>query len=183
MSSSGLLSGPPLYRYVPGVGKVASVQVGPTGPQGIAGVAANTGATGPTGPGAGLIPSSFTTATGSVTLSTGPTGTQLANTTITTTQTGYIWATTSVELVNQDNSAAHDVTVYQVVNGFTSDGMMTSLQKKSNSGTYQSVTLSYRTNTQIGPGTYPVQAYAYTGDTTTQVTAVHRDTFGIGHLG
>ncbi len=46
------LSGPPLYRYIPGVGRVASVQVGPvgpTGPQGIPGIASATGATGPTG--------------------------------------------------------------------------------------------------------------------------------------
>lgn len=46
------LSGPPLYRYIPGVGKVGTTQNGPTGPQGPqgpAGVAANTGATGPTG--------------------------------------------------------------------------------------------------------------------------------------
>jgi hypothetical protein len=46
------LSGPPLYRYIPGVGKVASTvdgPRGPTGPQGPAGTSANTGATGPTG--------------------------------------------------------------------------------------------------------------------------------------
>lgn len=49
------LSGPPLYRYIPGVGKVGTTQdgrtgpTGPTGPQGQAGAAANTGATGPTG--------------------------------------------------------------------------------------------------------------------------------------
>ena len=46
------LSGPPLYRYIPGVGKVATTidgPRGPTGPQGIPGIAANTGATGPTG--------------------------------------------------------------------------------------------------------------------------------------
>ena len=47
------LSGPPLYRYIPGVGKVASSISGPTGPQGPqgpAGTSANTGATGSTGP-------------------------------------------------------------------------------------------------------------------------------------
>lgn len=46
------LSGPPLYRYIPGVGKVATTQngpTGPTGPTGPAGTASNTGATGPTG--------------------------------------------------------------------------------------------------------------------------------------
>ena len=50
------LSGPPLYRYIPGVGKVSAAVDGPTGPRGptgptgISGQAANTGATGPTGP-------------------------------------------------------------------------------------------------------------------------------------
>ena len=46
------LSGPPLYRYIPGVGKVGTTQAGPTGPTGPtgpAGTAANTGATGPAG--------------------------------------------------------------------------------------------------------------------------------------
>ncbi len=47
------LSGPPLYRYIPGVGKVGTTQngpTGPTGPQGVAGTSANTGATGSIGP-------------------------------------------------------------------------------------------------------------------------------------
>lgn len=47
MSTIPSLSGPPLYRYIPGVGKVASsvpgIQ-GPTGPQGVPGIQ------GPTGP-------------------------------------------------------------------------------------------------------------------------------------
>jgi len=44
------LTGPPLYRYIPGVGKVGTTQngpTGPTGPTGAPGTAANTGATGP----------------------------------------------------------------------------------------------------------------------------------------
>lgn len=64
MSTLPPLSGPPLYRYIPGVGKVASsvpgIQ-GPTGPQGIPGTFAGKGETGPTG---------FTGFTGP----TGPTG-------------------------------------------------------------------------------------------------------------
>jgi hypothetical protein len=47
------LSGPPLYRYIPGVGKVGTTQNGPTGPQGpqgIPGTSTTTGATGATGP-------------------------------------------------------------------------------------------------------------------------------------
>jgi hypothetical protein len=52
------LSGPPLYRYIPGVGRVGTTQngpTGPTGPQGPAGTSANTGATGFTGA-TGAIP-------------------------------------------------------------------------------------------------------------------------------
>lgn len=41
------LTGPPLYRYIPGVGKVGTTQNGPTGPTGPAGTASATGATGP----------------------------------------------------------------------------------------------------------------------------------------
>lgn len=65
------LSGPPLYRYIPGVGKVGTTQdgrTGPTGPQGIAGAAANTGVTGATGP------TGQTGATGPASTVTGPTG-------------------------------------------------------------------------------------------------------------
>jgi hypothetical protein len=54
MSTIPPLSGPPLYRYIPGVGKVASSVNGPTGPTGAPGTAANTGATGPAGE--GLLP-------------------------------------------------------------------------------------------------------------------------------
>jgi hypothetical protein len=53
MSTIPPLSGPPLYRYIPGVGKVSAAvngPTGPTGPQGIPGTAVNTGATGPEGP-------------------------------------------------------------------------------------------------------------------------------------
>ena len=52
MSTIPPLSGPPLYRYIPGVGKVSAAvngPTGPTGPQGIPGTAAFTGATGPAG--------------------------------------------------------------------------------------------------------------------------------------
>ena len=64
------LSGPPLYRYIPGVGKVGTTQNGPTGPtgaQGLPGTASGTGATGPTGP-LGTGP------TGATSTVTGPTG-------------------------------------------------------------------------------------------------------------
>jgi len=43
------LTGPPLYRYIPGVGKVSAAVNGPTGPTGAPGTASNTGATGATG--------------------------------------------------------------------------------------------------------------------------------------
>jgi hypothetical protein len=64
------LSGPPLYRYVPGVGKIGTTingPTGPTGPTGAAGTAVNTGATGNTGP---TGPTGNTGPTGP----TGPTG-------------------------------------------------------------------------------------------------------------
>lgn len=65
------LSGPPLYRYVPGVGKVATTMngpTGPTGPQGVAGTASGTGATGYTGA------TGATGAAGPTSTVTGPTG-------------------------------------------------------------------------------------------------------------
>lgn len=76
------LTGPPLYRYIPGVGKVGTTQngaTGPTGPQGsqgIPGTASGTGATGPTGP-AGF--QSFSSPTGSVLFFSGTTVTGRAD--------------------------------------------------------------------------------------------------------
>lgn len=73
------LSGPPLYRYIPGVGKVGTTQngpTGPTGPTGAAGTAANTGATGPSGPTGWTGPTGPTGVTGP----TGPLATPLGNT-------------------------------------------------------------------------------------------------------
>lgn len=199
MSLSG---GALLFRYVPGVGKVAAALDGPTGPAGPAGTSTNTGATGPAGPAgtqgatggpgptgpagvtgpAGAIPSSFVTSGTTVVLTTGPTGTKIADSTITTTSTGYIWSTSSVELVNTDNSFTHNVTVYQIVDGFASDGITTSLQKKSGNATYQNVTVSTRSPTRLAPGTWPIQVYAYTSTSTAEVSATHRDTFAMGHL-
>lgn len=71
MSTTPPLSGPPLYRYIPGVGKVASSIQGPTGPQGpqgIPGSSTQTGATGPTGW------TGTTGGTGPASTVTGPTG-------------------------------------------------------------------------------------------------------------
>lgn len=67
------LSGPPLYRYIPGVGKVATTingPTGPTGPQGIPGTAVAKGDTGDTGPTGNTGPTGDTGPTGN----TGPTG-------------------------------------------------------------------------------------------------------------
>ncbi len=50
MSAIPPLSGPPLYRYIPGVGKVSAAVNGPTGPTGNTGPTGPTGNTGPTGP-------------------------------------------------------------------------------------------------------------------------------------
>ena len=70
------LSGPPLYRYIPGVGKVATAlrgELGPTGPQGIPGTSAAIGDTGPTGWTGRTGPTGWTGPTG-MTGFTGPSG-------------------------------------------------------------------------------------------------------------
>lgn len=54
MSTIPPLSGPPLYRYIPGVGKVSAAVNGPTGPQGVQGTPGTSTLTGATGP-AGTI--------------------------------------------------------------------------------------------------------------------------------
>ena len=85
MSSIPPLTGTPLYRYIPGVGKVASSVPGipgPTGPQGIPGTFSGkgdtgfTGFTGPTGPTGFTGYTGFTGFTGP----TGPLADQIGNT-------------------------------------------------------------------------------------------------------
>jgi len=76
------LSGPPLYRYIPGVGKVGTTQngpPGPTGPQGIPGTFTGKGDTGDTGPTGFTGPTGPTGATG-FTGATGPLADAIGNT-------------------------------------------------------------------------------------------------------
>lgn len=95
------LSGPPLYRYIPGVGKVGTTQngaTGPTGPQGLPGTAVGTGATGPTGP-LGTGPSGPTGAASTVTGPTGPLGTGPTGPTGNTGPTGAAGSTGPIQQV------------------------------------------------------------------------------------
>ena len=183
------LSGPPLYRYVPGVGKVGTTQIGPigpTGPQGVPGMAANTGATGftgPTGPtGAETIPSGFTAFnSATVALSTGYTG--IASTAVTTSATGYVFGQASVQVRNQD-SVDHVVDLYLVVNGSTGN-VTTEDMRKRNAGVdgYANFSLLHRSGI-VGPGTYSTTVYARVQEpiSTSNVIVDHLDMFALGNL-
>lgn len=159
----------------------ATGPTGRTGATGPTGVAGPTGATGPTGPSM-TIPTLFLSTSTGTTLSTGPTGTQIASSTLTVSQTGYVWAMSSVQLKNVANTTDYEVTLFMMVDGYKSDGPVISLPRKTLTGTNVNVTLSSRSANPLGPGSWVIQTYAYTNTSTTDVTAFHRDTFAIGHL-
>ena len=173
------LSGPPLYRYIPGVGKVGTTQngatgaTGPKGPQGQAGTATNTGATGPTGPtgrtgptgttgpqgptGPNTIPSGFaTTNGGSIILNTGYTG--FTTTNVTNSATGYILSHAAVQIANPD-SINHWVDCYLTVNGSTGNTTSENLEKRTGGvDGYANFTLIHRSGL-VGPGSYTTTVY------------------------
>jgi hypothetical protein len=183
------LSGPPLYRYIPGVGKVSAAVDGPTGPRGPTGVrgldgtATNTGATGPTGPSA--VPSTYyaTGVTGTQ-VGTGPTGTQIGSTVnITTTHTGYIWGNATVNFQNSANSENYAYT-YMIVNGTTSSVVKNSIPRKhASTNAYANVSIHQRTLVPVGPGSYPVEVYGFTDAAGLgSVLYDNVNVFGLGHL-
>lgn len=198
-----LVSGPPLYSYIPGIGKVGTTQNGPTGaqgPTGLSGSAANTGptgplGTGPTGPtgptgttgplgptGVETIPSGFTGINGgTIALGTGYTG--LCTTQVATSATGYVMGQASVQIANADNRD-HWVDVYLTVNGST--GNVTTenvLKRAAGVDGYANLFLIHRSGL-ISPGTYSTTVFARIRDLSSVANVVvdHIDMFTLGNL-
>lgn len=198
------LSGPPLYRYIPGVGKVATTQngpTGPTGPTGASGAAANTGATGPagqtgptgptgatgatgmTGPtGPQTIPSGYTGLNGGIiALGTGFTGLYSVN--VTTSATGYILGQAAIQVANPD-TADHWVDFYLVVNGSTGNVTSEDIRKRTGGvNGYANLNLIHRSGL-VAPGTYSSTLYGRVQDlsATSNVIVDHIDLFTLGNL-
>jgi hypothetical protein len=198
------LSGPPLYRYIPGVGKVATTingPPGPTGPQGIPGSATdtgatgytgNTGATGYTGPtgatgpigptGPNTLPSGYDTINGGTfALTTGYTGVHSAS--VTTSATGYIMGQATVQIANPD-SISHWVDCYLTVNGSTGNTTSENVEKR-NAGIdgYANLMLIHRSGL-VGPGTYSTTLYGRIREpvSTSNIVIDHSDMFMLGNL-
>lgn len=183
MSVIPVLSGPPLYRYIPGVGKVSAAVNGPTGPvgpQGIPGTAVNTGATGPTG--AETIPSGFTGLNGgAVALGTGYTG--IYSTQVVTSATGYIMGQAAIQVANPD-TIDHWVDFYLVVNGSTGNITSEDIRKRTGGvNGYANLNLIHRSGL-VGPGTWTTTIYGRVQDlsSTSNVVVDHIDLFTLGNL-
>jgi hypothetical protein len=176
-----IMSGPPLYRYIPGVGRVSAGILGPTGPQGVSGTATNTGATGPTGP-IELTPSGFSTMnSGTFALQTGYTG--IKSTSVTTSATGYVLGQASVQVANPD-SANHWVDFYITVNGSVGNTTSEQIEKKTgNVNGYGNFTLLHRSGL-VGPGTWGATVYGRVRDVSNSASVVvdHLDLVALGNL-
>ena len=160
---------------------------GYTGPQGLPGTPG--GPTGPTGPGGQTSVSAFNGTEGNppiIITSVGPTGTSIGSTTITTTVIGYIWGTCTANFSSDDNSNDHPISLYIVIDGTQSSTTTDYLPKKTGSTTIASgTTVHQRTIRQVLPGTYTIEAFAYTdanGVAGNHISCDHLDIFGLGNL-
>ncbi len=145
------------------------------------------GPTGPTGP--MLQPSGFTGSgelSIAVTSTGGPgssNGTLIQSKSITITQTGYIWASSTITFSNASSSTKYLISAYMTLNSSTSNVKNTTIDSylSGSINSYSSITLSQRTYNTISPGTYTCSVYAYV-NAGTDVESVHCDTFILGHL-
>jgi hypothetical protein len=169
-------------------GGVRLTLTGPTGPIQYRQLDENGGPTGTlytvahTVPGSdAAIPSGFTGAlnggASTVNLTNdGPTGTLVAQTSITIHTRSRLFANASVEIVAL-TSAIETVSLYLVVDGETSN--VTTATNRGN-GEYSNIVLLHRT-APIAPGTYTVAVYGYCS-TAHAVDVTHCDLFAMGNL-
>jgi hypothetical protein len=171
---------------------------GAIGPQGPTGVRGATGVTGPPGPAGstgvqGLNPCNWIGSTGTLitlpgyTASAGATGGILIQqTTITLTQTSYIWSLANCEFSNAD-PGPNDLTVYVylIVDGTTSSTTSANIPKRidATSPSFESISVNQITSSFRSPGiSYPIQVYAYIVPAVTTANSTHTDLFVLGNL-
>ena len=171
---------------------------GPTGVHGTTGTIGATGVTGPPGPAGvtgvqGLNPFNWKGSTGPLigltgyAASAGATGGVLIQqTTITLTQTSYIWSLANCEFSNGD-PGPNDLTVYVylIVDGTTSSTTSANIPKRidSSSPSFGSIGINQITSSSKSAGaSYPIQVYAYTVPAGTAINSTHTDLFVLGNL-
>ena len=171
---------------------------GTTGVHGTTGTIGATGVTGPPGPAGstgvqGLNPCNWKGSTGTLVnlpgyaASAGATGGVLIQqTTITLTQTSYIWSLANCEFSNTD-PGPNDLTVYVylIVDGTTSSTTSANIPKRidATSPSFDSISLNQITSSSRSAGTsYPIEVYAYTVPAVAAVNSTHTDLFVLGNL-
>jgi hypothetical protein len=114
--------------------------------------------------------------------------TQIGNTiTITTTETGYIWATVTANFTSNDNTDDHPISIYMIVNGTTSNVSTDYITRRTGGSPIRTLNMSanQRTNAMIPAGSYTVQVFAYTdasGVSGSHIRCDHLDVFALGNL-
>ena len=158
-------------------------RVGPTGDTGSTGDTGHTGHTGPQD-----IPSAFSGTnqgfTGISLSNSGPTGaTLISSCYIITSNTGYIWLTSSAEFSSIETKII-DIGMYVVINGISSNTTLSSIASKGsgNLTSYTQLTVHQRTTSKLPPGGYTGSVYAYTIESAPTVRNTHCDTFALGNL-
>lgn len=148
-----------LFRYVPGVGRVAlpcCACATPTLPSGFS---------------SGTTPIALTTSFASV-----------GTATITLTVASRVLVNMSAEIANVDTGNEHTVSMYLTTNGDTSNTTDNSVVRAKNGSTPSQGALGMvHRSSVLQPGTYTVTAYAK-ADANTVMNLTHIDIGAIGHL-
>lgn len=152
-------SGSILFRYIPGVGRVAL----PCCPQSIS-----------------TLPSGYRSLSGTTALTN--VFASVGTATITITTASRIMVTTVAEVSNIDTSDEHTVSMYITTNGDTSNTTDNSILRAKNGSTpsQSALTVLHRSSI-LQPGTYTITAFAK-ADANSVMNITHLDIGAIGHL-
>lgn len=148
-----------LFRYIPGVGRVAL----PCCPCPV-----------PT------LPSGYTSLNGTIALT--DVFVSVGTATITLTTPSRVMVTTVAEIINTDTGDEHTASMYITTNGDTSNTTDNSIFRAKNGSTpsQAALTVLHRSNV-LQPGTYTITAFAK-ADANSVMSITHLDIGGIGHL-
>jgi hypothetical protein len=148
-----------LFRYIPGVGRVA-LPCCPT----------------PTP----TLPSNYSTQNGSTPLTN--TFATVGTSSITLTTASHVMVFISSEINNTDTSNEHTVSMYVTTNGDTSNTTDNSIVRAKNPSTPSQASLSIVHRTSVlQPGTYTITVYGK-ADANSVMNITHLDIGSIGHL-
>jgi len=126
-----------------------------------------------------VIPNGFSQSSASTPLGIGIGNTIVLGTVaVTTTATGYVWASSSLEFVNTDPSNAQEINVYININGETATVNSYSIAANSS----KNISISLKNGASLPGGTYTVQVMGYLTSGAATVNCTNQNTFAMGNM-